>query len=136
VRLVILPVLVCAASAVAQTGAPIAARNAPTTAPGPINLDAWQERTEAELVLLDKVRAQPRSATLRVGQSLSFGALTISLRRCVAHPPDQTQDSAALLDITDSHASIPRFRGWMLANEPAISQLEHPLYDVHVAACR
>ncbi len=104
--------------------------------PGPLNPDLWQARGQAELVLLDKVRAQPESATLKAGQTINFGSLTIALRRCVSHPADQPQDSAALLDITDSHSASFGFHAWMLANEPGLSQLEHPIYDVHLTACR
>lgn len=104
--------------------------------PGPLNPDLWQARGQAELVLLDKVKAQPEAATLRVGQAMSFGSLTITLRRCVSHPADQPQDSAALVDITDNHAASFGYHAWMLANEPGLSQLEHPIYDVHLTACR
>jgi hypothetical protein len=28
------------------------------------------------------------------------------------------------------------FRGWMFANAPGVSMLEHPVYDVRVLDCR
>ena len=28
------------------------------------------------------------------------------------------------------------FRGWMLANNPSLSMLQHPIYDVRVVGCR
>ena len=104
--------------------------------PGPLNPDLWQARGQADLVLLDKVKAQPEAASLKVGQTRVFGSLTITLRRCVSHPADQAQDSAALIDITDSHSAAFGYHAWMLANEPGLSQLEHPIYDVHLTACR
>ncbi len=98
--------------------------------------DSWQQRGTAELSLLDKVRAQPSTVQVPVGQSVPFHSLTILVRGCVARPPSLPQDSAAFLEITDSRAGGNGFRGWMLAGAPAVSQLEHPLYDVRVMACR
>ena len=110
---------------------PAAAQQPPPQSPP----DAWQQKQVAELILLDKVRALPSPATVRVGQSTSFGTLTITVRRCLARPADLPQDSAALLDIRDSRADSPGFRGWMLTNAPSLAQLEHPIYDVRVASC-
>lgn len=106
------------------------------SAPGPANPGPWQIRARADVVVLDKVRAQPTSSTIKVGQSVTFGSLTIYLRRCVARPSDQAQDSAAFLDIIDGHSGGQSFHGWMLANEPGLTQLEHPLYGIQVVACR
>ena len=44
-------------------------------------------------------------------------------------------DAAAFLDITDSNPGMPGFHGWMLADEPAVSMLQHPVYDVRLAGC-
>ena len=98
--------------------------------------NAWQTRTQAELIFLDKVRAQPTPASVRVGQAVTFGSLTITVRSCMARPPDLPQDSAAFVDIADSRNGTAGFRGWMMANEPALNGLEHPIYDVRLAACR
>ena len=53
------------------------------------------------------------------------------------HPPARSAAGfAAFLTITDSHADAPGFRGWMLANNPSLSMLQHPIYDVRVVGCR
>lgn len=116
-------------------GAARAQMPAPTLGPasGP---DAWVQRGTAELTLLDKVRAQPSRIQVRVGQSATFGTLTIAVRHCVTRPPDLPPNNAAFLDVADSRPNGTTFRGWMIANSPALSLLEHPLYDVRVTACR
>lgn len=98
--------------------------------------DAWQPRNTAELTVLDKVRAQPSPLSVRVGQSVLFGSLTITVRGCVVRPPDLPQDSAAFLEVADSRTGSAGFRGWMLAGAPGLSQMEHPIYDLRVTACR
>ena len=96
----------------------------------------WLPQSTAMLQVLDKVNAQNAVLSVRVGQSAQFGSLTIQVQACAIRPPDQPQDSTALLTITDSHADAPGFRGWILANHPSVSMLQHPIYDVRVVGCR
>ena len=110
-----------------QQGAPLAA--------GPIQ-PTWLPQGTAELQVLDKVNAQNALLTVKVGQEAHFGSLNIQVQACSSRPPDQPRDSAAFLTITDSIADAPGFRGWMLANNPSLSMLQHPIYDVRVVACR
>lgn len=104
-------------------------------APAPSAPDTWQKRDAAELVLLDKVRAQPTTVQVTVGQTATFGSLSIALRGCAVRPPDLPADAVAYLDVTDSR-SPAGFHGWMFANTPSVAQLEHPIYDLRVVACR
>ncbi len=97
---------------------------------------SWLPQASAELQVLDKVNAQNALLTVKVGQEAQFGSLDILVQACDIRPPDQPQDAAAFLTITDSHADAPGFRGWMLANDPSLSMLQHPLYDVRVVGCK
>jgi hypothetical protein len=111
------------------TGLP-PANQPPAAAP-----DLWLPRTVADVQALDKVSAQVQTLSLRLGQPAHFGSLVLTLRACMVRPPDQPQDSAAYLEITDSQAQEPGFRGWMFASEPEVSMLESPIYDVRLNAC-
>jgi hypothetical protein len=117
----------------AQTQGP--APSAPA-APAPSAPDAWLPRGAAELLMLDKLRAQPATLTIKIGQSETFGALTITVRACMVRPADQPQNAAAFLEITDSRSTAPAFRGWVLSNAPSVSQFEHPVFDLRLAGCR
>ena len=86
--------------------------------------------------MLDKVNAQSARLTVKVGQETQFGSLSIQVQACDVRPPDQPQDAAAYLTITDSRADAPGFRGWMLADNPSLSMLQHPIYDVRVVGCK
>lgn len=88
-----------------------------------------------QLRVMNKVDSHPQMLTVQVGQSASFGSLTIVPRSCLARPADQIQDWAAYLDITDSRQGEPSFHGWMLAKEPWIGVLQHPVYDVRLVGC-
>jgi hypothetical protein len=104
-------------------------------APQPIQ-SSWVPQTVAQLQVLDKVNAQNAMLTVKVGQEAQFASLKILVQACDSRPPDQPQDSAAYLTISDSHNDAPGFGGWMLANDPSLSMLQHPIYDVRVISCR
>jgi hypothetical protein len=97
--------------------------------------DVWQPRGVVVLRMLDKINAQTATATVKVGESVSYGSLTIAARACDVRPPDQPADATAFLVITDRNPEAPGFTGWILRSDPSLSMLEHPLYDVRVAGC-
>jgi hypothetical protein len=87
---------------------------------------------------LDKVTARISPITAQLGEPVRFGTLEITVRRCVKHPPEEAPESAALLEIREvrpGEAPLPLFSGWMFASSPALSALEHPVYDVWVKDC-
>ena len=97
--------------------------------------NTWLPAGVARLQALDKVNAQATALTVKVGQSATFGSLTITVKACVVRPPDQPADAAAYLDVTDSHPDSPPFKGWLLWHEPSVSMMENPIYDIRVAGC-
>jgi hypothetical protein len=105
-----------------------------TTAPPPPN--NWTAQGSAELQALDKASARNATLTVKVGQSVQYGSLTIQVVACVVRPPDQPGDAAAFLIVTDQHADQPGFRGWMLRSNPSLAMLQHPVYDLRVLGCR
>jgi hypothetical protein len=99
--------------------------------PGP----AWLPRGGAEVQALDKVNARSQKLRIRDGASATFGSLTIAVRACYVRPSDQPGDATARLAITDAHAGASPFRAWMFASDPAVSMLEHPIYDIRLLGC-
>jgi hypothetical protein len=98
--------------------------------------DTWLPRTTADIQVLDKVNAQSGTVTLKVGQVAENASLSITLRGCAVRPPDLPQDATAYIDVADSRKGAPGFHGWIFANEPSLSMLEHPIYDLRLLACR
>jgi hypothetical protein len=97
--------------------------------------NAWVPAAVAKLQALDKVNAQTSELMIKVGQSATFGSLTITVKSCMVRPPDQPADAAAYLDVTDSHPDSPGFDGWILEEEPSASMMQHPIYDLRVTGC-
>ena len=97
------------------------------------------EGTAAVLQTLDKVTGRVRSLDAPVGESVELGPLTIRVRACRKRPPEDPPESAAFLEIAERKSAETVneiFRGWMFASSPAVSALEHPVYDVWVIDCR
>ena len=88
---------------------------------------------------LDKITGRTIEIPVKMDESVKFGTLTIRVRQCIEAPPDEKPESSAFLEITDEppglQQPIPVFSGWMFASSPALSALEHPVYDVWVNAC-
>lgn len=88
---------------------------------------------------LDKVTARISEIEAPIGRTVRFGALEIVARRCHSRPPDETPESAVWLEIDEVKPGEARtrvFAGWMFASSPALSALEHPVYDVWIVDCR
>lgn len=91
---------------------------------------------------LDKVTARVSPVRAPLDQPTRFGALEITPRACRETPPTEPPESAAFLEIRElpptadeGEPPIELFSGWMFASSPALSALEHPVYDVWVVDC-
>src|ERR1700751_3611056 len=65
---------------------------------------------------LDKITAHVSTIQAPVGQTVTFGALRITARACDKHPPEETPESTAFLEIVEVRpGEAPRqlFSGWM-----------------------
>jgi hypothetical protein len=88
---------------------------------------------------LDKITARVSTFEAPIGQPARFGTLAIVARTCQKKPPEEPPESAAFVEVTDmkpGEAAVTLFRGWMFASSPAVSALEHPVYDVWIVDCR
>ena len=105
-----------------------------------------------QLVLrtLDKITASTKDFTVKVGDSLTFESLRIDVKHCEIKPPEEIPETFAFLQIFEPPKlnskerarlkkdpdPIKLFSGWMLASKPAISALDHGVYDVWVIGCK
>ena len=88
---------------------------------------------------LDKITARVSEITAPVGKPVQFGTLQITVRDCEKNPPEDRPEDAAFLQIDEvrpGEDNIRRFSGWMFAQSPALSSLEHPVYDVILLDCK
>lgn len=134
---------------------PDGARSSPQT--GKVPTRPTIARDIAVLRVLDKISARTTTLRVPVGGSAAFGLMVMTVRSCQSAPPSEAPESAAFLEIgemdvnasvrgtaggkggassgVDSFSKRLLFSGWMFASSPALSALEHPVYDVSVLAC-
>lgn len=87
---------------------------------------------------LDKATGRLSTMTVNVGERAQFGALDIYARVCYTHPPEETPENASFLEIVEKkpEGQAKLFSGWMFSSSPALSAMEHPVYDVWVLKCQ
>jgi hypothetical protein len=88
---------------------------------------------------LDKISARISRFEAPVGASIHFGALLITVRDCEQSAPEDAPENAAFIQIYETPPGEDTkrvFSGWMFSSSPAISQLEHPVYDVTLLGCK
>ena len=98
----------------------------------------FHEMEAARLKALDKITARVSSLEAPLDVPLTFGMLRITVQACRKRPPEEPPESAAFLTVVERRPDTPPtrlFRGWMFASSPALSALEHPVYDVWVIDC-
>jgi hypothetical protein len=95
---------------------------------------------------LDKVTGVTRRQEIPVGKAVPLGPLYAMIKSCQKTPPDDPPEAAAFVQVWESVLSAENpdpssaetrwvFSGWMFASSPALSAMDHPVYDVWVIDC-
>lgn len=103
-----------------------------------------QRRRVAIIEAIDKITAESMRFEVEVGgRPVRFNqALIFTARACeVSAENELVPDAIAYVDVTlqpKAAGAAPRqiFRGWMFSSSPAISGLQHPIYDAWVVGCK
>ncbi|MFC5343464.1 DUF2155 domain-containing protein [Brevundimonas staleyi] len=103
-----------------------------------------QRRRVAIIEAIDKITAESMRFEVEVGgRPVRFNqALIFTARACeVSASNELVEDAIAYVDVTlqpKAAGTAPRqiFRGWMFSSTPAISGLQHPIYDAWVVGCK
>jgi hypothetical protein len=105
-----------------------------------------QRRRVAIVEAIDKITAESMRFEVEVGgRPVRFQrTLIFTARACeVSAPGELVSDSVAYLEVSLQPRGViqvnePRqiFRGWMFASSPAVSGLQHPIYDAWVVGCK
>lgn len=91
-----------------------------------------------KLQSLDKITARAEIFEARVGSTVKFGPLYIKVQSCRKSDPIDEPESASFLqiwEIDEENEAQWVFSGWMFASSPALSPMDHPIYDVWVLDC-
>ena len=110
------------------------------TAPAPvvpIEPPATDLRAGARLRELDKMTGQTRTFEIAVGETREVERLRIRLEACRSPEGNDVHGTMAFLKVWDTKYTDDEaaFSGWMFAESPALSALDHPRYDLWVISC-
>ena len=106
-----------------------------------VSMPAMAANIETDKVLLrgvDKITGRMSTLEAKIGTSIRFGDLSVTPQKCITRTPEETPENAAYLDIVEKNAKgdiVPVFNGWMFSSNPALSAMEHPVYDIWVLSC-
>lgn len=104
------------------------------------------EQPRIKLRSLEKTTARTMTFEADVGSTLKFGSLFIKVQSCQKSSPVDRPEAAAFLQIWeelpegaqkagDDGESQWVFSGWMFSSSPALSPMDHAIYDVWVLDC-
>ena len=106
-----------------------------------ISYASWINFDGAQFNALDKITARIKKLEIYLNEEQVLGSLTIILKTCQNRPPDFLPETAAYVEIYDNLNQTINdnnliFSGWMFSSSPAISALEHPVYDISLISCK
>lgn len=88
---------------------------------------------------LDKSTARTTTFEAKVGSTITYGPLFVRIQACRKAPPIEKPESAAFIQIWEVPPETGKsewvFSGWMFASSPALSAMDHPVYDLWVLDC-
>lgn len=94
----------------------------------------------ATLAGLDKITGRITRFDVYIDETVLFGALEITPRACYNRPATDTVQRTSVFLEVDQRAldgTTKRiFTGWMFADSPALSAVDHPVYDVWLIECK
>ena len=88
---------------------------------------------------LDKITARISRFDVAVGKAADFFTLSVAVRECEKSAPEDRPENAAFVEIYENRPGEEKtrlFSGWMFSSSPALSALEHPVYDLNLLECK
>lgn len=101
--------------------------------------DFTNNKQYATVQILNKITAKTKYLEIEVGSEENFGLIKIKPLSCWKASPYDLSENKILLDISEKKIGMKEyetiFKGWMFSSSPAISTMEHPIYDVVAINC-
>ncbi len=100
----------------------------------PICADAYVDRPNAVVRIMNKAAGKVQLVTLPVGKEVKYEKLNMTVRTCKQTDPFEAEDFFMFIEISKTdNGKI--FSGWMSANEPGDNPLQNADYDVWLVNC-
>lgn len=106
---------------------------------GTIQSHAMRDEGSVTFLALDKSTARTQKLTAKIGETVQYGSVYIKPRACRTSGAFETPENAAFLQIWEIPIGGIKsewvFSGWMFSSSPALSAMDHPVYDIWVDYC-
>jgi len=93
-----------------------------------------------DIKILDKISSKNTLLKLKNGELVKFKDLSIKSLKCKNSEFDDNPEITAYIQVRDltnkNNNEVFVFNGWMFSSSPAISALEHPIYDISLVSCK
>jgi hypothetical protein len=102
----------------------------------PLTIGKTQKENKAKtatIIALDKITTKRKKLIMEIGETKTFGRITIESLFCWKSLPSEPSENKVLLKIEEKNEEL--FYGWMFSSSPSINPFEHALYDVFVVDC-
>ena len=103
-----------------------------------ISANAMAADLSADAVLLqalDKTTGRTSFLMVKVNESYTYGELVVNVKKCLKSPPEEAPENKVFINIAEKEGT-EIFNGWMFSSNPALSAMEHPVYDIWVVECK
>jgi hypothetical protein len=88
---------------------------------------------------LDKITGLTTTFEAKIGEEKRFGGLYVKADACYTRDVTEEPKTTSFVEVEEIESDNTRkkiFSGWMFAESPGLSALEHPIYDVWLTGCR
>ena len=95
------------------------------------------ETRHAKIQILNKITAKAKYINATIGDQITFANLKITISKCIKSSPYELSENKILMEIVEKKNGDYQmlFNGWMFSSSPAISSLEHAVYDIVAIEC-
>lgn len=105
-------------------------------------LPASAERVSNPIAIfagLDKITGLTTTFEAKIGEEKRFGGLFVKADACYTRDVTEEPRTTSFVEVEEIESDDTRkkiFSGWMFAESPGLSAVEHPIYDVWLTGCR
>lgn len=88
---------------------------------------------------LDKITGVTTTFEVPIGEERRFGGLVVKPNVCYSRPVTEAPKTTSFVEVDEIAVDNSRrriFSGWMFAESPGLSGVEHAVYDVWLTGCR
>jgi hypothetical protein len=88
---------------------------------------------------LDKITGLTTTFEAKIGEEKRFGGLMVKADACYTRDITEEPKTVSFVEVDELESDDTRkkiFSGWMFAESPGLSAVEHPIYDVWLTGCR